>query len=39
VLSAAWLAGAVHPTSRRETAITTIAHPEPTRVTIGVATH
>jgi transposase len=29
----------VHPTSRRETAITTIAHPEPTRVTIGVDTH
>jgi transposase len=29
----------VHPTSRRETAIITIAHPEPTRVTIGVDTH
>jgi hypothetical protein len=29
----------VHPTLRRETAITTIAHPEPTRVTIGVDTH
>jgi transposase len=25
--------------SRRETAITTIAHPEPTRVTVGVDTH
>ena len=29
----------MHPTLRRETAITTIAHPEPTRVTIGVDTH
>jgi hypothetical protein len=25
--------------SRRETAITTIAHPEPSRVTVGVDTH
>ena len=33
------LAATVHPTSRRETAITTIAHPELTRVTIGVDTH
>ena len=27
------------PLSRRETAITTIAHPEPSRVTVGVDTH